>query len=107
MKILRYRPVNKGCIVANFSLSSKGLIFNECTLFEKGGRRWVSFPSKLVEIKGEKKYFPYVQLEEKSHVEPFNKKVLDAIDIYVRDNPVQISQVPIEEPNHCQGELPF
>lgn len=107
MKILRYRPVNKGCIVANFSFSSKGLIYNECTLFDKGGRRWISFPTKVVEIKGEKKYFPFVQLEEKSHVEAFNKKVMEAIEEYVRNNPVQTANISPQDSSTCQGDFPF
>lgn len=105
MEILRHRPINKGSVVCGFSMkiSKWGLIINDCTLFDKNGRRWISFPQRQYEDKGEKKYAPYLQFEQKAHMSAFQDKVIAALDEYIATH----SALPPVEKNDAQGDLPF
>lgn len=105
MEILRYREVNKGAMKAFFSLKvpKMGLIINECVLFESKGRRWISFPQKMVEANGEKKYYPYVQFSDKSLMATFSEKVMPAIDEYVKSSHGESN----EAVRAGQMEMPF
>lgn len=78
MEILRYRAINKGAVVGSFDvrIPKWGVIINDCTLFEKDGRRWISFPSKPYESEGQKKYFPMIQFVQKDHMAKFTEAVM-------------------------------
>jgi len=103
MEILRYREINKGCVIGNFSMKIQkwGIIINDCTLFDKNGRKWISFPQRQYDDKGVKKYMPYIQFENKAHSKPFEDMVMAAIEKFKET-------MPAEQPkNTDQGELPF
>lgn len=83
MKIINYFPVNKGAVIANFSVQIEkmgNLIIRDCTLFEKDGKSWVSLPSKMVEKDGKKNYFPYISFEDKHMNETFKEKIRHAAE---------------------------
>ena len=105
MEITKYRPINKGCVIGNFGLkiSKWGIFINDCTLFDKGGKRWISLPQRQYEDKGEKKYAPYISFMEKSHMIAFTEKVLAILDEHIAKS---ASSMP-EEKCEGQGELPF
>jgi len=105
MEITKYRPINKGYVVGNFGLKIDkwGIIINDCTLFDKNGRRWISFPQRQYEDKGEKKYAPYMSFIEKAHMTAFTEKVLTILDEYIAKNTMS---APVEK-DESQGELPF
>jgi len=105
MEITKYRPINKGCVVGNFGLkvSKWGIIINDCTLFDKSGKRWITFPQRQYEDKGEKKYSPYILFEQKGHLTAFTEKVLALLDEHIAKS----SSAPPEESCETQGELPF
>jgi DNA-binding cell septation regulator SpoVG len=54
-----------------------GLVLNELSLVEANGKRFVSFPSKMEEKNGEKKYFPHYRMA--------NKELGDNLSAYVND----------------------
>lgn len=62
IKIIRYFPVNKGAIEGNISIEiiEWNLTINDITIFNKDGRRWISFPSRQYEVENVKKYAPYI-----------------------------------------------
>ena len=103
MIIKNYRQVNKGALVGGFDLqvpSWGNLVIKKCTLFQKDGRRWISFPSEKVESEDGVKYYPYLFFEDKGMREAFGEKVLKAIDEYAKNNQES-------EPEEDEESLPF
>lgn len=83
-----YRYVGKGAVVGfiNIFVPKWGLEINDITLFMKDGRKWISFPCRMYEKDGEKKYFPYIRFKNKDHSVAFQNKVLDALDKFCSQN---------------------
>lgn len=102
MEVLRYKEINKGSMKAFFNLKvpKQKMIYNDMILFQKGNQRWVSFPQKMSEQNGEKKYFPYVYIEDKELQKIFNAKVLEAIDNYLKT-------ANIEPNGNINEDIPF
>jgi len=68
MKVSNWKNIDKGTLKGSFDMTlilDQGkfeITIHECTLFEKDGRQWVSFPSRKYEKDGEARYIPYVSL---------------------------------------------
>ena len=83
MICIKFHPHHKGSLrgFADLELPS-GLIIRGCTLFEKDGREWVSFPSRSYTDKdGATKWQPLVEFAETAKAEraAFQRQALDAI----------------------------
>jgi len=90
MEVIYFRFINKGSMKASFNLLIPKwgyFIIRDICLFEKGNQRWVSFPSKVVEKDGQKKYFSYFTFQNQETLKQFQEKVLQAIDIYLQKHP--------------------
>jgi len=92
MKVLNYRPINKGSLKGGFDLTlvldktaeGSEMTVHDCKLFEKNGQRWVGFPSRSYQSKeGETKYAPYVSVgkELKSKIESECLSQMDSLVI--------------------------
>jgi len=57
----------------------------DLTEWQKGSNWWVSMPSKQFEVDGQKKYMPYVKLEEEAH-NRFLVAVKEALRSYKHQN---------------------
>lgn len=83
VEVGQYREVNKGALKAFFTLIEypQGRKTMDCRLFEKGDRRWFSFPSKETKRPGAEKpeYIPYISYLNKQYLEQLNIAVLTAI----------------------------
>ncbi len=98
IECINYRPVNKGALLgfADFYIPKMGLEIFNCSLFQKDGRRWLSFPAKEhVDKEGAKKYTPLVRFRNKDHMEAFNKAANEAIEKWCAAN--QKQDVPAAE----------
>lgn len=114
IEITNYKPVNKGCVVGtlNFNLETvvngKKLKFfyNEVTLFQKNGHRWLNFASRTYEKDGEKKYYPYCGVWGKDDMNWLQEIVIKFLDKYFIDRAKQAEskqEMPPMEMFHGTG----
>lgn len=81
-KITKFRKVDRGALVGycNVEFERNGVEIRDISVFEKEGRHWVGFPSRQYEDShGEKKYAPYVKINNKDFFEKFQKSVLQGL----------------------------
>ena len=85
VEISNFKTIGRGSLKAFFDLKlvQTSMVFHDCALFEKDGRRWVNLPQKIVEQGGAKKYFPVVEITDKALRERFQKSVKQAIDAHL------------------------
>lgn len=89
MEITAYKPIKKGTLEAIVSVSVPkwgDFIIREMCYFVKGSQQWVSFPSKMYEHNGEKKYWSYMAFKDQSTDKVFKDKVVAAIQGHVALN---------------------
>lgn len=107
IEILKFELVNKGSLIARFTvkmLKWGGLLIRDCTLFESGGKRWITLPSKQYEVDGKKKYFSYLAFEERNLDDKFKDAIMKEVNSYMEKN------VVAREPDkklEDYGDLPF
>lgn len=93
IEILRYKKASKpGILLGYFDLRVQkwgNLIIYRCSHFHKNSHEWISFPAHANEINGEKKYFSYMRFESPEIMKRFTSQCLEAIKLFVRDNPLQ------------------
>jgi hypothetical protein len=70
--------LHKNTLVGSFDLQMpSGLIVRGAMLFEKGGKRWVSFPSKeWIKPDGTKSYYPLLEFASREIGDKFQAQVL-------------------------------
>lgn len=104
MKILSYKPLDKGFLRGHCTVETpSGLQIREIAIFDKNGHRWIAFPSRKYEDQGQTKYYPYLYLEAEK-LKRFQNQLLDALDTWIKDNPVL---APTEHKEIMEEELPF
>lgn len=104
MEILNYRAHSSGALAGFFDLKIDkwgGFIIRKMKLFNKNGRRWVSFPSEKYEKDGETKYAPYNLFEDQAIMEKFSKEVVRILDDYI------LTKNQTEPPLPDLEEVPF
>lgn len=86
MKVLEYKQINKGSLLGSMSIQFEewgGLIIRDITLFQKDGKRWLSFPARAYEKEGKTEYFQYVRFEDKAKHDEWQQKALKSLQDYV------------------------
>jgi len=65
LKLLNFKEVNKGAVLYKFDLTidSWCLTIKECQLIKTAETSFVSFPSRMYEVEGQKKFMNYVFME--------------------------------------------
>lgn len=122
-KILRANKIDKGSLKFTLDISIAkwgGFCIYGIQIFEKDGRRWISFPSKKVELpSGETRFLPYVRFEERTVQDQFSAKVMESFEAWIaqgnRPQEYQAKEPPIEAPRPSYGagsgdsynEIPF
>lgn len=94
MIIENIKSINKNSLKSIFSLKIPipgfgNFIIRDCSYFESNGKRWINFPCRSYEDKGEKKYFSYNLFEKKEDQQKFMQLVLDAFTESNRDLPLE------------------
>jgi hypothetical protein len=84
IKCVKFRPFSKNTLrgFADLELTRIGLILRDCTLHEKNGKQWISFPAKsFTGQDGETKWQPLVEFAEGADEarKQFMRAALDAI----------------------------
>jgi len=81
-KITNQRILRKNSLVGAFYLElPSGLIIRGVMLFEKNGKRWVSFPSKeYVKPDGTKQYSPLLEFVNRDIADKFQALVLPLVE---------------------------
>jgi hypothetical protein len=108
MKILNYKLINKGTVIAamDIEIPEWGFTIKRCTEFNKEGKRWISFPSyKFNDEQGGTKYSPYVFME-KTRKERFDKGVLALLDAGTYE-PAAQAEKPMPREMSVTEECPF
>lgn len=86
MEIITYKPVKKGTLEAIITISVPkwgDFIIRDLCYFSKGVQQWVSFPSKMYETNGEKKYWPYLAFKDQINERAFKDKVTQAVKDHI------------------------
>ena len=96
IECLRFNPVNKHTCLgfADVKVIKWGLVINGISLHSKDGKVWVSLPSKQYEKEGEKKWMPYLKMENPEHQKEFLRQIQDAI---VEKKKQQLQTTEIQE----------
>jgi hypothetical protein len=108
MKIINYKKIDKGVMVASFDvvIEEWGLSIKKCVTFKSGEKEWVGFPSsKFVDTEGATKYAPFIFMEKERKIR-FDSKVLAMInsgDFEVSLEPVKV----VEQTFKFEEECPF
>jgi DNA-binding cell septation regulator SpoVG len=100
MKISNVRKVQKGCLVAGFSVDLGSVTIHNVKLFEKNGNRWISGPS---EKKQDGKYFELVRFDD-SMKEKIHDAIVKEIKPWFGGRPSQ--EEPVETPI-TDDDIPF
>jgi len=70
MEISNLRKINKGSLIASFDVvfpKWAQFTIHDCKLFEKEGKRWISFPSIPFEKDGKTMYKKTISFEEEAY----------------------------------------
>jgi len=90
IKILNYKELNKNSLKGYLDIECAGFADFQIyglSIFDNGKNRWLSFPSRKVEVAGEKPiYLPYCKFKEPKINEAFQKKVFAALDEYLKSD---------------------
>ncbi len=83
-KCTKYKALRSGMLVASVSIlvEKLSLQIHDIAIFEKDGRRWMSFPSKVYEKDGKKNYLAYIHFTDKKMDEKFKEAVLNCVKEY-------------------------
>ncbi len=90
IEILKFKSVSKNSLQGFLDIKVPkwgGFIIREIGYFRKGDQRWISFPSRVYEKDGEKKYHNYNLFEDAKVMQEFQKKVIEALDAYALTYP--------------------
>ncbi len=112
--IENYRKCMKESVkVATFSIKFPdwfGLTIKDMNYFVKGNNRWISFPQKMFEVDGEKKYFSFVSFERFDTMKQLQKEVLAELDKENRsiESSVTPSVAPsVKKLDAFEDQIPF
>lgn len=110
IEITHYKSINKNSLIATFSVKMQkwgNFQIRDCTLFQKGSQRWMSYPSRKYNADGKDKYFAFCGFEDRETNEAFQKKVLDAVDKYLITNPQPQDPTAQMKYISTDDEIPF
>lgn len=104
IEIIQYKPINKGSLQGTFSICVEkwgNLVIRDMGYFKKENNRWITFPAKMWEKDGEKKYMVYLNFKETNTMKNFQEKVLQQLDLFIKNNSEYL------KPSAEQMEIPF
>jgi hypothetical protein len=82
IECLRFNPVEvKNTLLgyASIKVTKWGLIVDNVSLHSKNGHYWSSLPARSYEKDGERKWSPYLRMENVEHQKELMKQITDAI----------------------------
>jgi len=85
-----YKQVGKGVVLgyASIFVEKWGVEIFNITVFQKDGKRWISFPTREYEDEdGKKKYIPHIRFKNSVHMDLFTTKALAYIEKHCGEHP--------------------
>ena len=89
MNVRDFKPIRKNTLLGFFTLAlDSGLIIKECSLHEKEGKRWFSFPGKpqidkdgkaMRDERGKILYATIIAIEDRARSAKLQQAVLEAV----------------------------
>jgi len=82
IECLEFKADKKGSLIgfATLKIDNWDLVFNKCPVFEKDGRRWVSFPTFPTENDdGSRAFTPYFSFSDPKKQTAFKEQANEAI----------------------------
>lgn len=82
IECLRFNPVPPKTSLlgyASIKVIKWGLIVDNIALHSKNGHYWASLPARSYEKDGEKKWSPYMRMENQEHQKELIKQITDAV----------------------------
>jgi len=109
IKCTQFKEINKGALYgfATIFVEKWGIHISNCKIFRKNGKNWMKFPDREYEVKGEKKYSPYIWFENKELAALFSIEALEAIENYIATQPSNPEQQTSTQNNFKDQPLPF
>lgn len=80
MKITNFRQINKGCLIASFSIELTHFIFHDVELFQKNDQRWIKLPREKYIDNGVTKYRAKVAFTTKEIQKEFEYKLFPVLE---------------------------
>jgi len=84
IECIKFKYVGKGSLLgfADIFVPAFSLEIYGCSIFQKDGRNWMSFPSREtgVDDSGKKKYWPYLRFKSRESMDKFSIAVLQAVE---------------------------
>jgi len=112
IKIISYKHLDKGALQGSAccEIVKWHLQINDIAIFQSGGRRWITLPSRKIEREGEKiAYFPHIRWTDRDIDNRFQATFFAALDEWKAQNPEianPYAGAPPANPEHNEG-LPF
>jgi hypothetical protein len=107
MKIHNYKPIANSVMVAQFDVEIEqwALTIRGCTLFDKGGKKWIGFPSRKFDGKdGKPAYFNYIVMDKEAK-ERFDKAAIALLDAKAYEEASGGAKAPVTHP--IEQEVPW
>lgn len=82
---------------ASIKVMKWGLIIDNVSLHLKNGHHWASLPARSYEKDGEKKWSPYLRMENAEHQKELIKQITDAIVAKMKESPAAPPTPPVED----------
>jgi len=111
IECIRFKHIGKGALLgfADIYVPSFGLEFYGCSVFQKDGHKWMSFPSRetSVDENGKKKFWPHVRFRKRESMDAFCISAMTAIEKKMRETPQQEQTISVFPFLSNDSELPF
>ena len=86
-EILQARKINKGSLQFTIDLCVQkwgDFAIYGVQIWAKDGKRWISFPSKKIEVAGsETRYLPYCRFKDRARQDAFAAKVIESFEYWL------------------------
>src|SRR5271170_5851598 len=81
MECMKFKYIGKCALLgfADLCVVELDMDIYGCTVFQKDGKRWMSFPAREVEVEGGKKFFPHIRFRKKDMMDRFVAEAMNAL----------------------------
>ena len=108
LEILKYIPLDKaGCkkAICDIKMLMWGpFIIHGISIFEKDGKRWITFPSDEYEKEGKKKWSQKCHFETENMTEAFRKEFFKELEKYQKANNPSVFDMPEKQTIQGKGK---
>jgi len=106
LEIQNYKHLGKGYLQGTCDIKIPlwgNFIIYGISIFEKDGKKWISFPSREYEKEGQKKWFQHCRFESENMSEAFRNEFFKELDKYQKANNPSVFDVSEKQPKTFAG----